>query len=179
MSSTKIEVADWVRPVWRSWNALYIILQSDMFMTSHVDEIVDWCSLNQSRLKCCVKSFLFEAARTVVISSIFFRVDYSYSQLAVKQECITDRLQSVLNAWAGQPWECQEYIFSSVGLSRLWALCWLVTTVLRHWRFGGCYYYCCKLSMRCSLKTCTAPAKDRTPYSSTYKLDVCVFISFK
>ena len=61
---------------------LCVVLQSDMSMTSHVNQIVGRCFRQLRLIKSCVKTPSFEAARTVVNSFVISRVDYCNSLLA-------------------------------------------------------------------------------------------------
>ena len=88
---------------------LGVVLQSDMSMTSHVNQIVGQCFRQLRLIKSCVKSLSFEAARTVVNSFVISRVDYCNSLLAGLPKCLLDRLQPILNASAKLLCGCQKY----------------------------------------------------------------------
>ena len=88
---------------------LGVILQSDMSMTSHVNQIVVQCFRQLRLFKGCLKSLSFEAARTLVNSFVISRIDYCNSLLAGIPKSLLDRLQSVLNASAKLPFGCQKY----------------------------------------------------------------------
>ena len=88
---------------------LGVILQSDSSITSHVNQIIGRCFRQLRLIKSCVKSLSSEAARTVVNSFVFSRVDYCNSLLAGMPKCLLDRLQSVLNASAKLLRGCQKY----------------------------------------------------------------------
>jgi Reverse transcriptase (RNA-dependent DNA polymerase) len=88
---------------------LGVILQPDMSMTSHVNQIVGRCFRQLRLIKSCVKSLTFQAARTAVNSFVISRVDYCNSLLAGIPKCLLDRLQSVLNASAKLLCGCRKY----------------------------------------------------------------------
>jgi len=88
---------------------LGVVLQSNMPMTSHINQTVGQCFRQLRLIKSCIKSLSFEAARTLVNSFIISRIDYCNSLLAGIPKYLLDRLQSVLNASAKLLCGCQKY----------------------------------------------------------------------
>lgn len=88
---------------------LGVVLESDMSMTSHVNQTVGRCFRQLRLIRSCVKALTFEAARTVINSFVLSRVDYCNGLLAGSPRCLLDRLQSVLNAAAKLLCGCRKY----------------------------------------------------------------------
>lgn len=79
---------------------LGVVLDSELSLSPHINQLVSRCFFQLRRIKSCVKALPTEVAKAVVNSFVVTRVDYCNALLAGAAVYKLDRLQMVLNTAA-------------------------------------------------------------------------------
>ena len=79
---------------------LGVVIDSELFMTPHVNNLVKVCSFHLRQLRLICRSLDFDAAHALIRAFIHSRLDYCNSVLSGVPDYLLGRLQTVLNSSA-------------------------------------------------------------------------------